>query len=109
MLLYAPELRYLEEIHPDLRLRTTSSSIRAQLELVRAGAGLCVLPHFIVEPSDGLERILPDDVRLTRTFWISVHRELQESRRIRVVREWLAQTVTSRAAALRPFGSSARS
>lgn len=101
-LLYAPELRYLQDIHPDLRARTTSSSIRAQLELARAGAGLCVLPHFIVQPGDGLERVLPDAVRLTRTFWISVHRDLLESRRIRVVRDWLLQTAAASAGALRP-------
>jgi DNA-binding transcriptional LysR family regulator len=102
-LLYAPELKYLQEIHPDLRLRATSSSIRAQLELTRAGAGLCVLPHFLVQASDGLEKVLPHEIRLTRTFWISVHRDLLESRRIRVVPDWLGKTDATRALTLRPF------
>ena len=101
-LLYAPELRYLEDIHPDLRVRTSSSSIRAQLELTRAGVGLCVLPHFIVRPTDGLERVLAHEVNLERAFWISVHRDLLETRRIRAVRQWLAETVAGHAHALRP-------
>lgn len=102
-LLYAPELRYLDEIHPDLRARVTTSSIRAQLELARAGAGLCVLPHFMVRgASSGLEPILVDSVSLIRTFWISVHRELQETRRIRMVREWLVSIAAARATDLRP-------
>jgi DNA-binding transcriptional LysR family regulator len=91
-LLYASELRYLNEIHPGLSVRATSSSIRAQLELTQAGAGLCVLPHFMARDS-GLEPILRDTVRLTRTFWVSTHRDLQETRRIRVVRDWLVATV----------------
>lgn len=103
-LLYAAELRYLNEIHPDLRVRATSSSIRAQLELAVAGAGLCVLPHFMAEASPALEPVLPDAVRLTRTFWISVHRDLQETRRIRVVRDWLLETVAAQHARLRGPG-----
>ena len=102
-LLYAAELKYLNEIHPDLQVRTTSSSIRAQLELTRAGAGLCVLPHFMAKGAEGLEPVLPDTVCLTRTFWISTHRELQETRRIRVVRDWLLETAKTRAPLLRPF------
>jgi len=101
-LIYASELRYLREIHPDLRIRTTSSSIRAQLELTRAGAGLCVLPHFMARQAPDLEPVLPGIVELTRTFYISVHRELQESLRIRVVRDWLLATVRAQAAMLAP-------
>lgn len=101
-LLYATELRYLSDIHPDLHARTTSSSIRAQLELTRAGAGICVLPHFMARRVEGLEPVLPNGVRLTRTFWISVHRELQETRRIRVVRDWLLDTAGARAELLKP-------
>lgn len=101
-LIYAAELRYLSEVHPALRPRTTSSSIRAQLELTVAGAGLCVLPHFMARGAPGLEPVLAAEVRLTRRFWISVHRELQETRRIRVVRDWLLATVAGRAEQLNP-------
>jgi len=103
-LLYAAELRYLNEIHPDLRVRATSSSIRAQLELTVAGAGLCVLPHFMADASPALEPVLPGAVQLTRTFWISVHRDLQETRRIRIVRDWLLATVAAQRGRLRGLG-----
>lgn len=96
-LLYAAELRYLKEIHPDLRARTTSSSIRAQYELTRAGAGLCVLPHFMGRTAKGLEPVLPQAVELTRSFWISTHRELGQTHRIRAVRQWLVETVSRQA------------
>jgi len=101
-LIYASELRYLRDVHPGLRARATSSSIRAQLELARAGAGLCVLPHFMARRVQGLEPVLPALVELTRTFYVSVHHELQESLRIRVVRDWLLATVKAQASLLRP-------
>lgn len=101
-LIYANELRYLREIHPDLRVRTTSSSIRAQLELTRAGAGLCVLPHFMGQGDADLEPVLPDRVALKRTFYMSLHRELSENLRIRVVRDWLLASVKNQAGLLPP-------
>lgn len=103
-LLYAAELRYLNEIHPELRVRATSSSIRAQLELTTAGAGLCVLPHFMADAGPVLEPVLASAVQLTRTFWISVHRDLQETRRIRIVRDWLLATVAAQSRRLRGLG-----
>ena len=42
-LIYAPELRYLDEILPGLRPRLASSSIRAQREVIAAGGGVGVL------------------------------------------------------------------
>jgi DNA-binding transcriptional LysR family regulator len=99
-LIYAPELRYLSEVLPGLKARTTSSSIRAQLELAKAGAGLCVLPHFMAGGDPGLEPVLASDVRLVRTFWVSVHRDLQEARRLRAVRAWLFETVAAKKEAL---------
>jgi len=101
-LLYAAELRYLSEVHPELKVRATSSSVQAQLQLAVAGAGLCVLPHFMAAAGGGLEPVLPHAVQLTRTFWISTHRDLQETRRIRVVRDWLTETVTAQKDRLLP-------
>ena len=101
-LIYAPELRYLNDVLPGLRARTTSSSIRAQLELTRSGAGLCVLPHFMAAADPGLEPVLGGDVRLVRTFWVSVHRDLREARRVRDVQRWLFETVAAKKAALLP-------
>jgi len=95
-LIYAPELRYLDEIRPGLRPRATSSSIRAQQSLIRSGAGLGVLPHFMAEGEPDLVRVLADDVVLRRTFWLSVHQDLNANSRIRVVRQWLIDLVARR-------------
>lgn len=88
--IYAPELRYLEEIRPGLRPRLSSTSLRAQRQMVAAGAGIGVLPRFI---ADGLAPVLETEVRLTRRFWISTHRDVAATARIRAVRNWLKALV----------------
>jgi DNA-binding transcriptional LysR family regulator len=88
--IYAPELRYLEEISAALRAQLTSSSIHAQREIILAGGGIGVLPLFL---GDGLVRLLEDDVRLLRRFWVSTHREVAGTARVRAVRRWLQELV----------------
>lgn len=99
-LIYAPELRYLDEIGPNLRPMLSSSSIRAQREMVLAGGGVGVLPCFLAQ---GLERVLPDQVLLTRRFWISTHQEVADTARIRAVRAWIQDLVKTRRSELAPF------
>jgi len=92
-LIYAPELRYLDEVLPDLRPRLMSSSIRAQMELVLAGAGLGVLPTFMAAKIPSLVRVLPKRVRIERSFWMSVHQDLKTTARLRAVRRWMVSLV----------------
>ncbi len=92
-LIYAPELRYLDEVLPDLRPRLMSSSIRAQMELLLAGAGLGVLPHFMAAQMPSLVRVLPEQVRIERSFWMSVHQDLKTTARLRAVRRWMVSLV----------------
>jgi len=92
-LLYANELRYLDEIHPDLKPSVSSSSIHAQMEIVRAGGGIAVLPCFMADLAEPrLIRVLPDTA-ITRTFWISARRDVQQTQRVRRVRNWVRETV----------------
>ncbi len=92
-LIYAPELKYLDEIAPGLRPTLASSSIRAQREMIRCGGGIGVLPAFL---SHGLTRVLPDHVKLTRRFWISAHQDIASAARLRAVRTWLFALVAQR-------------
>jgi DNA-binding transcriptional LysR family regulator len=93
-LLYANELRYLDDLMPALKPTISSSSIRAQLELVTSGVGIAVLPCFMAERMPRqLVRILAKEVSILRTFWLSVHRDIAQTSRIRVVRRWINETV----------------
>jgi DNA-binding transcriptional LysR family regulator len=102
--IYAPELRYLEEIQTDLVAQLASSSINAQREIIAAGGGIGVLPCFL---APGLTPVLPEQVRLTRRFWISTHREVANTARIRAVRRWMKALVAQEAGLLMPSRSTA--
>ena len=99
-LIYAPELRYLEEIFAGLRPAIASSSILAQYEIIAAGGGIGVLPCFLAE---GLTPVLLDEVLLTRRFWISTHTDVAGLARMRAVRRWLFDLVKARRTTLMPF------
>jgi DNA-binding transcriptional LysR family regulator len=99
-LIYAPELRYLDEILPGLAPTLASSSIRGQREMIEAGGGIGVLPCFMAE---GLLRVLPA-VLLERRWWLSTHAEVHDTARMRVVRNWLRSVVQEKRLALAPYG-----
>jgi DNA-binding transcriptional LysR family regulator len=93
-LLYAPELRYLEEISPGLRPTLASSSIQAQRAIITAGGGVGVLPCFLAA---GLVRVLAESVLIERRFWLSTHVDVHGTARVRAFRRWLFDlTETSR-------------
>jgi DNA-binding transcriptional LysR family regulator len=99
-LIYAPELRYLDEIRSGLRPSISSSSIRAQRDVIAAGGGVGVLPCFL---GDGLELVLPEHARIARRFWMSVHADLADTSRVRALRRWLLQLVQKERLRLSPY------
>ena len=101
-LIYAPELRYLEEISPGLAPTLASSSIQAQKAMISAAGGIGVLPCFMAE---GLVRVLADEVLLERRFWLSTHAEVHETARMRTVRHWLKALVEQNHERLAPHAA----
>ena len=98
-LLYAPELRYLDDIDARLVPHLRSSSIQAQARLIESGAGIGVLPHFIAGANPALVRVLPD-ISIRRAFWMVTHRDTRRLARVRVFRAWLADLVARHRAEL---------
>ena len=91
-LIYAPELRYLDEIQPGLAPHLRSSSINAQHQLIAAGAGIGVLPSFIGRADPGLRCVLPEQ-RILRTFWLATHKDTHQLARVRAGRGWILELV----------------
>lgn len=89
-LIQVPEQRLIEEVSPTLTPVVRSTSINAQTALVVAGAGIGVLPQFIGLQL-GLQPVLPDAVRLKRTFWLVVHKDVRRIARIDAFVEWLGE------------------
>ena len=84
---------------PGLTPHLASSSIRAQRDIIAGGAGVGVLPCFLAE---GLERVLPQ-VLLERRFWLSTHRELHDTARLRAVRTWVKSLSARNSHRLSPY------
>ena len=101
-LLFTKELQFLDALHQPERFALRSTSITAQYEAVRAGAGLAVLPAFLADRDPVLARVLPHEARFTRTFWMSMPSETRHVPRIQAVWDFVRQTVQAQRAVLVP-------
>lgn len=100
-LVYAPELRYLAEIHPGLTATLRSPSIIAQHRLIAAGAGVGVLPCFIGDADAGLVPLFPEK-RILRTFWLVTHKDTHALARVKAFKTWLTEVVARERGRLLP-------
>lgn len=89
-LISVPHVLWLPDVIEKPRTRFTCSSLVAQRAAVLAGAGLAMLPHFMVDKNAGLVRIMPDEINLLRDWWLVVHRDLQDVPRIRAVIDFVS-------------------
>ena len=85
-LLQSSELDYMETLGSNLDIALRCTSIVAQLEMIRSGNFIGVLPDFMARAHDtsALVAILPDKA-LTRTYWLVVHRDLRHVERVRLI------------------------
>lgn len=68
-----------------------SESHLVQWQLARQGLGICVVMEEIGDADPGMVRVLPDLPPLPVPVWLVAHREVQTSRRMRVVYDLLAE------------------
>lgn len=90
-LLFTSQLRFTDgedgtRFAPTVR----STSVIAQVNAVRSGAAIGLLPRFLAAEHAELERILAPDVHFIRNYWISIHEDLKTLNRVRVVSRELA-------------------
>ena len=53
------------------------------------GQHLAILPCFIADQDPRLQAVLPDEVRVTNSFWISCHEDFRKLKRIRVIWDYI--------------------
>ncbi|MCI4662172.1 MAG: LysR family transcriptional regulator [Neomegalonema sp.] len=88
-LIYSPQLRYYDEVLPGLALGLCSPSIVCQYQMTRAGAGIAILPRFMAHEDPGLVPLLPETVRVERSFWLVIHEDVHPLARIRAMTDFL--------------------
>ena len=101
-LLFTKELQFIDQLYPPERFALRSTSITAQYEAVRAGAGLAVLPAFLADRDPVLARVLPHEAEFTRTFWMSMPAESKHLARMQAVWAFLKDVGQREAASLVP-------
>lgn len=103
-IIYAPELRYLDELPDAGPVTLRSSSINAQHRMIAAGAGIGVLPHFIGALDEGLVPLLPQ-LAIRRSFWLVAHNETSAYPQVRAMMDWLREAVAEEGKLFLPYGA----
>ncbi|ABE29410.1 bacterial regulatory helix-turn-helix, lysR family protein [Paraburkholderia xenovorans LB400] len=88
-LAFSHELLYLNRTIPDVSSSLCSTSVIAQYFAALQGNALAILPCFMAAPNPMLVSILPDEVVVTRQFWLSSREDLRKLRRITVLWDYL--------------------
>lgn len=88
-LAFSHELLYLERSAPNVTANLCSTSVIAQYHAALQGEAIAILPCFMAEPDPRLVRILPDDVVVTRRFWLCSREDLRKLRRITSLWDYL--------------------
>ncbi|WP_038975501.1 LysR substrate-binding domain-containing protein, partial [Bradyrhizobium japonicum] len=92
-LLFTPELDYLPQVSPRISARFRSANLIAQLNSTLAGFGIAVLPHFMASDYPQLVAVLPEEISITRTFWMLMHADSKDLARIRAVADYIGEIV----------------
>lgn len=84
-------LRSLQELDIAPRAGLMCSSVIAQLRATIAGAGLCFLPIYMIEPAHDLVPLLADKLPLEIDLWLLVHADISALDRVRAVVDAIAE------------------
>ncbi len=91
-LVFDKELDYQSEAGMQA-VTLASNSVSVQFNWVRTGAGIAVVHDFAMSAAPGLVKILPEQVSLTRTFYLIRHPDDRRVERLNRFAELLAQGV----------------
>lgn len=98
-LIFDKELDYQSEAGMEV-VTLASNSVSVQFNWVRTGAGIAVVHDFAMSAAPGLVKILPDQVSLTRSFYLIRHPDDRRVERLNRFAELLAQGIRREVARL---------
>ncbi|KWA44901.1 LysR family transcriptional regulator [Burkholderia multivorans] len=88
-LAFSSELLYLERAVPGATAGLRTTSVIAQSFAALHGGGLAILPCFIAAAQPALMPVLPDQVVVTRCFWLTCREDLRKLRRVTALWDYL--------------------
>jgi DNA-binding transcriptional LysR family regulator len=98
---YFRTMAWLRERLADGTPRVRASRVALQLEAIRAGAGLGILPCFLGDPDASLERLTAPIEELAADYWLLFHPDLRGVPRVRRAAEWAVALFKAERATLR--------
>ena len=99
-LIYDKELDYIPHVSPDIKPHLTSTSVHVQLQATLNDAGVCILHDFMAAPHKQLQKVLPDQISFTRSFWYVVHEDYAKLERVKVVSDAIIEGIRHELATL---------
>jgi DNA-binding transcriptional LysR family regulator len=88
-LMWTAELDYLPQISSALVPTLRISNVISQAAALSGGAGVGVLPCFIARTDSSLVRVLPDQVELTRSYWLVSHADTRDVARVKLLADFI--------------------
>lgn len=99
------EMSYLPNMDPRLKMCFRSTHILCQLEAVRSGAGLAVVPCWLVEDDPAFVRVLNSEIALVSSFWLTVKSDMRDIAAVRIVSKFITAEIEKFRHKLLPNGS----
>lgn len=90
---------------PTARWCCAAFSVIAQYHATLQGQSLAILPCFIAAQDPRLTPVLPDDIAITRSFWMYCHEDLRRLKRVSALWEFMRRSVMRNAALLQGRGA----
>lgn len=88
----AVEAAWVERLTGGAKPAFVSDLTMSLVEAARAGAGIAVLPRYVGDAEPTLRHVpMPDPP--SETLWLTVHRDLRKTPRVRVVLDFLTETL----------------
>jgi DNA-binding transcriptional LysR family regulator len=102
-MIHDKELDYLTELGAQT-VALASNSVSVQLNWLRAGAGVGVVHDFALPAAPELVRLIPEQVALTRSFWLIRHADDGRVERLNRFADLLAQGLRREVGRLEAYG-----
>lgn len=92
-LMWTQELNYLPQVSQNISPPLHISNVISQMTAMLGGAGIGVLPIYMARNEATLVRILPEDIRLTRSYWLITHADTRDFARVKLMADYLDQVL----------------
>ena len=96
-LAFSSELLYLANLIPNANAHLRSTSVIAQYTAALQGRGLAILPCFLAAQDARLINLLPEEVEITRQFWMYCREDLRKLKRITLLWDYIRDVTEANA------------